>query len=272
MIFEKTDIVLITGGSRGLGFELVKQFIKEDVTVIIVDIIPPDFEEVPEQVTYFECDISNINSVRELSERIKLKFENPSISVLINNAGIVSMQRLKYTSDSQIKKVIDVNLFGPILMTQMCLPDMFSKKRGYIINIASVLGLITPAGTITYGVSKAGLLAYHKFLNEQITLRLGYQVKYLFKNQKNVKTLLVIPGKIHTTMFDQVPTPSTLFAPDVDPLKLSQLIIKTIKNENKQIIRSPFYASLIPLFINHLNWQYTWFLKKVSGMDNAVRT
>lgn len=258
-IFQKDTVCVITGGSNGLGLELTKLLIgKPCRVVIIIDIVPPprEFSYNP-KIRYFQCDISEYKQIQDTYSKI-IKYYN-NVSILINNAGKTSIQTLFTSTDQQIDSIMKVNFLGPYQLTNLLLPHMLEKGRGCIVNVASVLGEITPARVTTYGASKACLLAFHKSLSNHVKQ---------FQNC-NIHTILVCPGKLETKMFEKVGTPSKVFAPDVNPSKLASRIVNAIQERDVSAIRTPYYANLLPLY-SRLEWPYVSMIKKLSGMNKAT--
>lgn len=255
---DNSTIALVTGGSRGFGWELALQLAQRDVKVVIADVGPPS-SVFPANgaIAYYKCDVTDYKQIKDLRVWIKKRYGN--VNMLFNNAGIVCISSLEETPDSDIQKVIDVNYTGAYMMIQTFLPDMIDGRNGYIVNVASVLGIVSPSRVASYGASKGGLIAYHNSLSQRLRR----------SKSKGVKTLLLCPGKLRTDMFSKVKTPSKLLAPDVDPKKLASQTLIAISNNDRRTLNIPFYVNLVP-FIKKLNWPYLRILKRISGMDKST--
>ncbi|QLG72458.1 hypothetical protein HG535_0D01660 [Zygotorulaspora mrakii] len=258
-LLDENTIVLVTGGSGGLGLELVKRLLVCKNKVIIVDIHPPttDFGTA-DRVVFYRCDITDYDQVEELYNRIK--YEHGTVSILLNNAGLTSISLLKSSSNDDMRRVIDVNFIGAYNMIQIFLPEMIKNNRGYVVNIASILGVITPARLSSYGASKAGLIALHISITRYLRSNYG---------KNNIKTLLVCPGKLKTTMFQNVETPSKFLAPDVEPSKLAKRILTSIECNATNTLSYPYYTNIVPFF-KELNWPHIKAFKKFSGMNKVT--
>lgn len=261
--FEDSTIALVTGGSNGFGLELVLKLVSHDIKVIIADLTSPSIQfSSNNKVSFYHCDITDYDQIMSLHRKIRA--EHGIVTMLFNNAGITRIAPLEATSDTDIRKVIDVNYIGAYMMIQTFLPDMLECGKGYIINISSILGVVTPARLTSYGASKGGLIALHK------SMRQNWRHKQESSDQnKNIKMLLVCPGKIKTSMFESVKTPSTLIAPDIEPRKLASYIVSAIEHSVTTTITFPYYTNLVPLF-KKLSWPYLCILKRLSGMDAAT--
>lgn len=157
------DIVLITGGSGGLGKELIQLFCDRKTRGIVsVDIELPCSEDRVPGVYYYKCDVSDVDQLESLYETVKTDIGQ--VTILINNAGITIGKSLVDLQIEEIQRIISVNLLASFYTTKTFLPDMLENKRGYIVTVGSVLGYMSPAKLSAYGASKSGLVALHESL------------------------------------------------------------------------------------------------------------
>jgi len=155
-------VVLITGGSSGIGLETAKLFAKNKECVVYV----LNRSEVNiKNINWIKCDLSNSNDIADAINEITIK-ENKKINLLINNAGMGISGAVEYHSEDEIRKIFDVNLIGLINMTKLCLP--FMSKGDKIINISSVAGPISIPFQTMYSVTKAGVLAFSNGLRNEL--------------------------------------------------------------------------------------------------------
>ncbi|QLL30434.1 hypothetical protein HG536_0A02510 [Torulaspora globosa] len=258
--FHKNTVALVTGGSRGLGLELVLRLASCGIKVINVDVMSPTHKlREADNVYFYRCDITDHDEVKALHE--KISSEHGPVTILLNNAGITRINTVDIITHEEIKAVIAVNLIGAYIMINTFLPDMIAEKHGFIVNIASVLGEIAPARLTSYAASKGGLIAIHNSLARQLCRH--------SKGSRSIKMLLVCPGKINTSMFARVKTPSKILAPDIDPGKLADRIVTAIRCNNITTLRYPYYVNIVPFF-KQLSWPYMRLLKKCSGIDKAT--
>ncbi|KAK6460949.1 hypothetical protein DFJ63DRAFT_289068 [Scheffersomyces coipomensis] len=256
------DIVLITGGSSGLGKEIALKFIEKEGKVIVLDIKIPDKEEDKiDGVIYYQCDVSNRLQVSMIQKQIKK--EVGKVTILINNAGITTGKSLIDLSYEEIEKTIQINLLSSFYTIKTFLPDMIKMRRGYIVTIGSVLGYMSPARLSAYGASKSGLIALH----ESLTYELGPPSL----NPTGVKTLLICPGQLKTRMFQGVKTPSTLLAPELEPKYVASNVISAVELGRRGEIRLPFYTNFIPVF-RAFPWPIVEVVRDLSGIDNSMKS
>lgn len=157
---ENERIILITGGASGIGLDCALSYIKSKAFVIIVDMDNSKGLELEKQynnqLKYFNCDVSNEDSVKEIFDEIEKKYKK--IDVLINSAGIVSANSLLSINSEVFKKVFMVNTFGTFLFSKYAAKLMIkSKTKGVIVMISSILGIEGQRGMLSYSSSKGAL-------------------------------------------------------------------------------------------------------------------
>lgn len=167
----KNSTVLITGGSSGIGLELVKQLIAQDVTDILItgrDI--SRLEQVKRQypqVHLFQSDVSNPNDIQALYQSVIKDF--PELNIIINNAGVMrNLNLLDAGLEKNIATEIDINLSGVIRMVQQFLPHLLTKSSAAIVNVSSGLAFVPFPASPVYSAAKAGLHAYTRVLRLQL--------------------------------------------------------------------------------------------------------
>ncbi|CCE63932.1 hypothetical protein TPHA_0G00960 [Tetrapisispora phaffii CBS 4417] len=261
---SSNNVAVVTGGSGGLGFQLALSLASYYVTVICLDMFIPVIQNY-ENINFYKCDISNFEEVKKMKQCINQRYG--TVNILVNNAGITEISELVNVPELRIHTVLQVNLIGPCITTQIFLNDILQSKKGAIINISSVLGIITPARLTSYGASKSGLICFHRCLERNLRANLELQ-----RSKNKIKMILVCPGKIQTELFINVKTPSSLIAPDIDPKKLANQVVKTLFESPLPFvtIMMPYYSNLIPTIMK-LNTSYIHILKYLSGMNAATK-
>lgn len=147
--------VLVTGGNKGIGLEVVKKFLEVDFEVIAV---ARDFSKFPqelkdnENVKTIEYDLSNMQGLKDLAKEVG------EIDVLVNNAGYMQP---KYSYDNYPKEakehIMNVDLYAPVELMTIFSEGMKERGYGKIVNTASIAGQIGHPD-IWYGIAKAGLI------------------------------------------------------------------------------------------------------------------
>lgn len=174
-------LALITGASGGIGSAVAKRFCDAGATVIGADLQAPT-ENQNASVEHITIDVADEASVSKAAHQLK---DRP-IDILVNNAGVAFDEGELATSNlSLVRKTLDVNLFGVILMTKYFGPLV--RDGGAIINTASAAASIGMPGYAAYASSKAGVVA----LTNVAALELG---------ARNIRVNAVCPGTVETPM------------------------------------------------------------------------
>lgn len=146
-------VIVITGGSDGLGKTLTEDLAKDN-KVIILATNEDKMKEVAKinNCEYFVCDVANYYEVEEVINDILDR--HSKIDVLINNAGLWIQEELEVNDCDRIKDVIEVNLLGVINCSKAVINCMKENKDGLIININSQAGINYKAERVVYNASK----------------------------------------------------------------------------------------------------------------------
>ena len=161
----KNKTVVITGGSKGIGLEITKTFLKHQANVIILARNKPKRKiQSKGNAGYFiECDIRNTESIDSALKDIASKYK--SIDVLINNAGGAPMADSLTASPKFHEAIIDLNLTAPLNLSQKIAKKMIKQKTvSNIINISSVTATRPTPGSAAYGAAKGALVNLTKTL------------------------------------------------------------------------------------------------------------
>ena len=158
------QIAIVTGASRGIGKAIAISLAKEGAEVIInyssslenANKVVSEIKAFGGKAYALQADISNENSVNELIKTVLDK--NNKIDVLVNNAGITKDGLLMRMKTDDWQKVLDLNLSGVFYCTRAVSRQMLKQKKGRIINITSVVGLMGNPGQANYSAAKAGVV------------------------------------------------------------------------------------------------------------------
>lgn len=163
--------ILITGGSRGIGKAIADKFSENGWKVFINS-----------------RKIADVGKYQEIGKMVKEAIDkHGGIDVLINNAGIVRDNVLVKMNEEDWDKVIETNLKGVFNTTKAVITHMIKEKRGHIINISSIAGIIGNIGQANYSAAKAGIIGFTKSLAREV-------------GKRNIKVNVVVPGLVLTDM------------------------------------------------------------------------
>ncbi|MGL4876395.1 MAG: 3-oxoacyl-[acyl-carrier-protein] reductase [Clostridium sp.] len=195
MLMDKNAIV--TGGARGIGKAVALKIASLGVNVLInyrsndieANEVKKEIEALGVKAEIFKCDISELEKVNEMINFAKEKFD--SIDILVNNAGITKDTLLLRMKEEDFDTVIDVNLKGVFNCLKAITPTMVKQRKGSIINLSSVVGIVGNAGQINYAASKAGVIGMTKSLAKELGAR-------------GIRVNAVAPGFIETDMTESL--------------------------------------------------------------------
>lgn len=182
-------IILITGASRGIGREIAKSLAEKGDKIIA------NYNKSEEQakklqqenpnIEIYKADVSKRAEVKKMVEETTNKYGK--IDVLINNAGISENKMFTDVTDEDWRKIINTNLYSVFCVTQEVLPNMIHNKKGCIINISSVWGMVGASCESIYSVAKAGIDGMTKSLAKEL-------------GPSNIRVNSIAPGIIDTEM------------------------------------------------------------------------
>ena len=182
-------VVLITGGSRGIGREIAITLAQKGCLVIA------NYNKSEEQakklkqenanIEIFKADVSKREEVHKMVEEVITRYHK--IDVLINNAGISESKMFTDVTDEDWNKIINNDLYSAFCTTQEVITSMINRKEGCIINISSIWGLVGSSCETIYSIAKAGIDAMTKSLAKEM-------------GPSNIRVNSIAPGIIDTDM------------------------------------------------------------------------
>lgn len=182
-----SKVIVITGGSEGLGKAIAKRLIKDNKIIIISNNEEKLKKTATEiQCDYVVCDVTNYKQIENAIDTILKKYIN--IDILINNAGVWLEGDLTENTFEKISNCIDVNTKGPIYMTKAVLPNMYKNKSGLIINVCSQASFDNDDYSIVYNASKWAMRGFNRSIQRDIS-------------KKGVKVTGFYPGFMQTNLF-----------------------------------------------------------------------
>ena len=191
-------VVVVTGGSRGIGRAVALKFAQEKARIVIVHFDPDesDADDTLKMLSQQEVeaeghrvDVSSFGDVEELFKKIYSGFGK--VDVLVNNAGITRDTLLMRMSEDDWDTVINVNLKSVFNCTKAVIRSMIKQREGRIVNISSIAGQVGNPGQANYAASKAGIVGFTKSIAKEVGAR-------------GITVNAVAPGFIQTEMTESL--------------------------------------------------------------------
>ncbi|GAB6077256.1 3-oxoacyl-[acyl-carrier-protein] reductase [Desulfurobacterium crinifex] len=188
----KGKVVLVTGGTRGIGRAIAERFKDVGAVVYITGTNEEKTKAVAEEigVNGVKMDVTDREEVKRVVSEILEK--EGQIDVLINNAGITKDTLFMRMKDEDWDSVINTNLNGVYNVTRAVVPAMVKKRSGNIINISSVVGFTGNVGQVNYSATKSALIGFTKSLAKEL-------------GGRGIRVNCIAPGYITTDMTEKIP-------------------------------------------------------------------
>ena len=246
----KDRICLVTGAASGIGRLLCLELADRGARLVLWDLDAERLDATVEEVRArrggaawgFRCDVTDRAMVEQVAERVRAEVGDPTI--VVNNAGVVSGQRLVDLAPEQIERTFAVNVLALYWVTKAFLPAMLEHGTGHVVTVASAAGLVGVAKQTDYSASKHAAVGFDESL--RVELRgMG----------SPIRTTVVCPYYIDTGMFEGVRTKVPLLLPILKQEKVARKIASAIERDRHRVVLPPFIRLLpvtrilpVPLF------------------------
>lgn len=181
-----TKVAIVTGASRGVGYEIVKQFVKAGYQIVATardkTALNQLAEIAPEQIFPISCDITKQDQVAEVIKQTIAKWNQ--LDILVNNAGVGHFAPVDKLTEKQWDEMLEVNSKGPFLTSKYAIPYL-KQTKGHIVNVSSGAGLNAFANGGGYCASKFALMALSEALTQEL-------------KPYHVRVSTICPGSIKT--------------------------------------------------------------------------
>jgi short-subunit dehydrogenase len=223
---------IVTGTSRGVGVYIAKALAKEGLNLILaarnalgLEAVASEIKPLGVQVVCVPTDIRDLNALKKLVSIAEAEFG--AIDVLVNNAAVDRPVFFQKEDPEVIEQIMATNLVAPMLLTQLVLPGMLQRKRGHIVNIASLVAKIPFPYDVAYATSKAGLAHF------TASLRAEYR-------GTGVSASAIMAGAFTNTGISAQALKDTgviqpKSVPTSPPETAGQAVIKTLRNDLPEI-------------------------------------
>ena len=194
----ENEIAVITGGNAGIGRAIALKFAEEGAKIAIFGTNEEKGLAVVEELQtltqrsdfiFYKVDVSQTVAVDEAIKKVVERFG--TIDILVNNAGITADQLLMKMSEEEWDRTLNINLKSCFNTCKAVIRSMMKAKKGNIINISSVVGLVGNPGQTNYAASKAGMIGFSKALAKEVATR-------------GIRVNTIAPGFIETKMTEKL--------------------------------------------------------------------
>ncbi len=183
-------VVLITGGSRGLGLAMAEEFANKGARLVLTARDEQELEEARNElaqrgadVVTIPCDVTNRQEVQQLIDSATEQFGR--IDVLVNNAGIITVGPLMAQTLKDFEESMDIMYWGPFYVTMAVLPQMLQRKSGRIVNITSIGGKVSVPHLMPYASAKFAAVGFSEGLRAELA-------------KDGIKVVTIAPGLMRT--------------------------------------------------------------------------
>lgn len=234
-------VVLVTGGASGIGRALALEVARRGAVPVIWD---RDEEQLGAAVSELQrlrggkaygypCDVRDATAVYRTANQVRE--EVGDVEVLVNNAGVVSGERLLDIPDDMIRRTFDVNVLALFWVTKAFLPAMVESGHGHVVTVASAAGLVGVARQTDYSASKHAAVGFDESLRVE-----------LHRSAPKVVTTVVCPYYIDTGMFRGVRTRVPFLLPILRTGDVAVRIADAIARDRRMLVLPPI-VRLLPV-------------------------
>ncbi len=203
----KGQVALVTGAFRGIGLATAQELAKAGARVALVNRDASRAQAAASQVPEergrsYICDVTDVDCVSDMVELVEK--ELGPVSILVNNAGVTRDKLLLRMSDEDWDLVMNVNLKAAFNLTKIISRGMVRRRKGSIVNLSSVVGVMGNAGQVNYAAAKAGLIGLTKSAAKELGPR-GVRVNAVAPGFIETQMTAELPDKARDVLMSQIP-------------------------------------------------------------------
>ncbi len=245
-------VVLITGGSRGLGFAMAEEFAREGAKLVIcarneepLERARRELEQRGAEVLAVRCDVADPVQVERMVEQALQRFGR--VDVLVNNAGIITVGPVEVQRREDFEEAMDVIFWGAVNPSLAVLPRMLEQGEGRIVNITSIGGRVSVPHLLPYNCAKFALVGFSEGLRSELArericvitivpglMRTGSHVNAFFKGQ-------------HRAEYTWFSLGATLPITSMSARRAARTIVDAVRRGRQDLVLTP-QAKLLALF------------------------
>ncbi|XP_071853925.1 epidermal retinol dehydrogenase 2-like isoform X1 [Apostichopus japonicus] len=223
------EIALVTGSGSGIGREVSLSLAKRGCHLVLWDINDEGNQETGRMVrslgaeaNVYKCDVTDREAVYKVAKSVET--EVGKVTILVNNAGIVSGRQLLDLSDEDIAKTFDVNTLAHFWTLKAFLPSMMEVNRGHVVTVSSVLAEVGIPRCSDYCASKAAVKAMHQAVAREMIIK-----------RKDIHFTLVCPYLVKTGLFEGTSTRYEWLLNTMTPEYVGKKIVESIQTEQDHL-------------------------------------
>jgi uncharacterized protein len=235
-------LILVTGASRGIGLATAEAFAARGARLVLVARDTPALHEAAQKLgaQAIAADLADPAQLDGLVARAG------EIDVLVNNAGIDITKPIWDQTADDVRRLMQINLLAPMELTRQAVPGMARRRRGHIVNVSSLAGVVSLPGYTTYGTSKAGLTHF--------TANLAADLK-----GTGVGVTVIEAGPVRSAFLDSVTSAPTIdrsynrlyktgLLRPIDPEDVAKALVRAVE-KGKRNVWLPKTAALAPALV-----------------------
>ena len=245
--FFAAKLVVITGGTSGIGFALAKELSRRKARIVVLADRAASVEAAVVELGGAEhsvhgdvCDIGSPESVIGACARVLASHGVPDI--LINNAGFAIYRTFEQEEPAEVERLISVNFNGAIRVTKGFLDGMVQRRSGHIVNLASIAGVLPLTPSALYAAAKHGMVGWSECIAAELA-RFGIDVT------------VVCPGRVNTNFFDHETFRQRLHRKETE----LTIPMKTVVDATLDAILRRKLMRYVPKYFGLLTWAYQAF-------------
>jgi len=231
------EIALVTGAGSGIGRQISVRLARLGAKVVLWDISTDGAETTKQLIekeggtaVSYDCNVADRFSVYLTAEQVKQDVGN--VSILVNNAGVVTGKRLLDALDEDIQKTMDVNITAHFWTIKAFLPDMLTNKHGHIVTISSLAGKTGHGQLVDYCASKFAAVGLHEALSQEL-------------RGSGIRLTNICPFFINTGMFDGLESRFPGIFPGLEEHNVADRIVRAIQLNEHQVVIPPAFRLLL---------------------------
>ncbi|GAA5851472.1 hypothetical protein JCM9279_001079 [Rhodotorula babjevae] len=252
------DVVLITGGSTGIGKEMVEILARKTNKIAVIDLAPPTYDA--HGVKFYKADITDPAAIAEVAKQIRKDLGEPT--VLVNNAGIARGKTILDTKPEEFLLTYKVNVLGAHNILREFLPYIIKKNHGHIMTTASSASYAAIPQLSEYSCSKAAVLALHETLAGELKHRY---------NAPRVRTSVICPTKVSTQMGDAMKdTDNQFLTPTLSAPWLAKEMVRIIESGLSDHLVAPHFAHALLPSLRSAPEYFRWLVTTVGKTHETI--